>query len=598
MKRPSRFQGWKEDPEVHVFDFGYLRRLWPFVRPYRGAFLLCLVILVLSFGVEVAKPALFRTALDGPIASAVASGTVDRQALLRLGALYALMLVLGTGFGFSYGIVAAHNGQRVIRDVRKTLYTHLLSLSPRWFDKHPSGKLVTRVTSDVENLNELISTGVLQALFDLLKIAGLLVVLFVLDPGLALFTVLSTPLILVLSWLFKYFVRDSFRRVRSRLARQNAFTAEAIGGVRVTRVFGQQDAVHEHFAALNADTRSSWIQTVFHFAFFLSLVDLAVAWTQVGILWLGGGKVLAGTMTPGELLQFWMYFSLLAGPIKELGEKYNVLQSAFSSSERIFQILDQPPFPPPDPAAQESQRGPASVRFEDVVYGYDEALPVLHGVSFDARPGERIALVGPTGAGKTTVLALLSRLMDPQRGRVLLDGHDLRALDAQSLRRRVAVVPQDVFLFTGSVLDNVRLFDDTISEERVSKALGTVGAWDFVQRLNGGLHAKVEERGATLSQGERQLLSFARALAFDPDVLVLDEATASIDSESEARIQKALQVVLRGRTSLIVAHRLSTVRDADRILVLQKGRIVEQGEHRELLGRNGLYAKMVRQAAG
>ena len=377
------------------------------------------------------------------------------------------------------------------------------------------------------------------------------------------------------------------------LARQNGFTAEVVGGIRATRAYDQHQTVQQHFEQLNHQTQLGWRATVFYFALFFSLVDLALRWGQVGLLYVGGGSILNGTMTAGVFTQFWLYFSRLTEPIKELGEKYNVLQSAFSSSERIFQILDEPVSPPESAKPRPSPRGPAHIEFEGVTFAYRPGEPVLRDVSFEVAPSRTCAIVGPTGAGKSTILSLISRLYDPDQGTVLLDGTALPEFELRPLRRRIAVVPQDVFLFTGTVLDNIRLFDQTIGEREVERALQAVGALDFVSSLPGGLSAKVEERGGTFSLGERQLLSFARALATDPDLLLLDEATANVDSQSEARIQRALKTLLRDRTCLVVAHRLSTVRDADQILVVQDGRIVERGRHEELIERRGAYAGML-----
>jgi ABC-type multidrug transport system fused ATPase/permease subunit len=317
--------------------------------------------------------------------------------------------------------------------------------------------------------------------------------------------------------------------------------------------------------------------------------------TSIGLLWFGGSAVLRGEAEPGVFVQFWLYFGMLTSPIKELGEKYNVLQAAFASAERIFAILAVEPFPPqPRGTHVTKDHGPLGVAFDDVSFGYREGEPTLCDVTFEAKPGQTIAIVGPTGAGKSTILSLVSRLRDPRSGHVRIGGVDAKQWDTHALRRRVGVVAQDLFLFTGSVLDNVRLFDRTISEERAMQALDLVGAGDFVRSLEKGLHAPVEERGGTFSQGQRQLLAFARALVTDPSVLVLDEATASIDSASEARLQRALQIALQDRTALVVAHRLSTVQHADQILVVEKGRIVERGTHRELVQKNGVYAGMLR----
>lgn len=587
-----RFRGYQEDPDTAALEFAHIRRLWPFVRPYRAAFALCLAILFVSFGLEVLGPYLIRLAVDGPLTDALQGRALDRAEILWIGGAYLGVIVGAVALGYWYAMTTTRNGQRVIRDVRLHLFRHLLQVNPRFFDRNPAGKLVTRATSDVENLNELISTGVLQSAFDLIKIVGILIVLAFLDPGLALVAALATPVLIGISLVFRGFVRRSYRRVRSSLARQNAFTAEAIGGMRVTRAFGQEEAVTQHYAELNSSTRSAWIDTVFHFAAFVSTVDFFLRATQVTILYAGGASILEGTLSVGTFVMFWLCLSKLIDPIRELGEKYNVLQSAFSSSERIFQILDEPiePASPAVPVAR--PRGPAELRFEDVRFAYVPDLPVLDGVSFTIAPGETTAVVGPTGAGKSTILSLVSRLYDPTGGRVLLDGHPLPELDLWELRQRIAVVPQDVFLFTGSVLDNVRLFDESIPQAKVEEALDTIGALEFVESLDGGLQAEVAERGATMSLGERQLLAFARALVSDPDLLVLDEATANIDNHSEEQIQRGLRRLLRDRTALVVAHRLSTVRGAHQILVVQKGQIVERGTHAELVQAGGLYAGM------
>ncbi|MCC6673161.1 MAG: ABC transporter ATP-binding protein [Planctomycetes bacterium] len=587
------FRGYQEEALGTALDLTHLRRLWPFVRPYRAGFLVAIGILAVSFAVELAGPYVLRLTLDGPVADAVAGRSVDRATIWWLGAAYLAVTLLGAGLGYAYALVTTWCGQRVIRDVRSRLFEHVLGLGPRFFETNPAGKLVTRVTSDVENLNELIATGVLQSLFDLLKIVGILAALFWIDPVLALYTLAVTPVVVGISLLFRRFARDAYRRVRTRLARQNAFTAEAVGGMRTTRVFLQEDAVRGHYHELNRATQGAWIDTVVSFSLFFSVMDFVLRASQAGILWFGGQHLLEGTLSVGAFGQFWLLYNKLTDPIRELGEKYNVLQSAFSSSERIFQILDRPPDLRLPAAPRPTAKGPAALRFEHVWFAYREGMPVLQDIDLAIAQGQVVAVVGPTGAGKTTLLSLLSRLRDPDSGRVLLDGVDLRDLDLTALRRRIAVVQQDVFLFTGTVLDNVRLFDPAIPEAKAEAALRAVGAWEFVQRLPDGLHAKVEERGATFSQGERQLLSFARAIAHDPDVLILDEATANIDTASEARIQEGLRVLLQGRTSLVVAHRLSTVQRADRIVVLQRGRIVEDGDHASLLARGGLYARML-----
>jgi ATP-binding cassette subfamily B protein len=449
------------------------------------------------------------------------------------------------------------------------------------------------VVWDVENLNQLIATGVLQTLFDLLKVVGIVGILFFVDVELALLTLFTTPVILVTGIAFRSFARRSYRMVRLRLARQNAFTSEIVGGVRITKAFGREAEVESHYKKLVRRTADAWAQNILHFSMFFSVVDLSLRVTQVGILYIGGMGIIEGTLSPGALIQVWLLFAMLTEPVRELGNKYNLLQNALSSTERIAAILDEREDPPGPEHPEPSSRGPAQLRFEKVSFAYRPGFDVLREIDFEVLPGQTAAVVGPTGAGKSTLLALVSRLFDPSAGRVRLDGTDLTRLEIDSLRSRVAVVPQDVFLFTGSVLDNVRLFDESISEERVVEALKLVGGLDFVMALEGGLHAAVQERGGTFSQGERQLLAFARAIVREPDVLLLDEATSTIDNEGEALIQRNMGQILHKRTALIVAHRLSTVADADLILVMRKGRIVERGDHASLMRERGLYASMV-----
>jgi len=582
------------------FQLDFLRRLWPFVRPYRRGFLACLGILLVSFALELLGPLLLQLAIDGPMRSTDLPRDERLRTLLWCGLGFVCTTFAGAALGYVYGLVTAWNGQRVIRDLRRHLFDHLLSTSLAFHERHPAGKLTTRVTSDVENINELIATGVLQSVFDLLKIVGVLIALFFLDVRLAWFTLASTPIVVVLSMLFRQNAQRAYRAVRGRLALQNAYTTELIGGVRTTRAFARERATEARYAERNQQTAESWRATVLHFSVFFSLVDLALRATTIGLLWFGGSAVLDGTLQPGQFVQFWLYYGMLSAPVKELGEKYNVLQAAFASCERVFQLLGEGRFPPPRaggaPGLRSAKRGSGAVQFDEVGFAYGSNAPVLHGLSFTAHPGQTVAIVGPTGAGKTTVLSLVARLREVTGGAVRLDGVDVRDLDLGDLRRRVAYVAQDLFLFTGTVLDNVRLFDPTIDEARVWQALETVGAAEFVRKLPESLRSPVEERGGTFSQGERQLLAFARALVVDPDVLVLDEATASIDSASEARLQAALEVSLRGRTALVVAHRLSTVRAADSILVLERGRIVEAGSHAELVQKGGAYAAMLKHA--
>lgn len=585
-----------DDTPTGKFRLGFLAQLWPYARPYRRGFAACLLILGASFGLELLGPHLLGRAIDGPMLDA--SATTDERVgrLLPFAFGFLGVTALGALLGFVYGQLTAWNGQRVVRDLRRALFDHLLRLPLAFHERNPAGKLTTRIASDVENLNELIATGVLQSLFDLLKIVGVVVAMFFVDLRLALFTLATTPVVVALSMLFRRNAERAYRAVRGRMALQNAFAAELVGGVRTTRAFGREAAIDARYAERNRDTATAWFDTVRHFSVFFSLIDLCLRATSIGLLWFGGSAVLEGRMQPGQFVTFWLYYQLLTGPIRELGEKYNVLQAAFASCERVFGLLAEPTFPvggeTPSP-----RRGAARIEFCDVTFAYTASAAALREVSFTIEPGTTTAIVGPTGSGKSTLLSLVARLRDVGDGCVRIDGDDVRELRLSDVRRRVAYVAQDLFLFTGSVLDNLRLFDPKIGEDRVWQALETVGAAEFVRRLDGGLHAAVQERGATFSQGERQLLAFARALVADPDVLVLDEATSSIDSATEARLQAALASALKGRTALVVAHRLSTVKAAHQILVLEHGRIREQGSHAELVAGGGMYARMLERAA-
>lgn len=584
-----------DDTPTGKLSLGFVRQLWPHARPYRRGFAACLGILLVSFGLELLGPFLLGRAIDGPLLDTTAP-TAERTTRLLWFA-FGFLAATGAGawLGYVYGRLTAWNGQRVVRDLRRRLFEHLLHLPLSFHERNPAGKLTTRVANDVENLNELIATGVLQSVFDLLKIVGVLVALCFLDLRLALFTLAATPIVVVLSVVFRKNAERAYRAVRGRLALQNAFTAELVGGVRTTRAGGREATIAARYAARNADTSAAWFDTVRHFSVFFSLVDFCLRATSVGLLWFGGSAVLEGNLQAGQFVQFWLYFNLLTGPIRELGEKYNVLQAAFASCERVFTLLAEPRFPAGG-RLPTAARGAARIEFADVSFAYGSGPAALHRVSFVAEPGHTVAIVGPTGAGKSTLLSLVARLRDVTSGAVRVDGVDVRDLQLGALRRRIAYVAQDLFLFTGSVLDNLRLFDPQIDEARVWRALETVGAAEFVRRLDGGLHAAVQERGGTFSQGERQLLAFARALVAEPDVLVLDEATSSIDSATEARLQQALRAAMRGRTAIVVAHRLSTVRAADRILVLERGEVREAGTHAELTMARGIYHRMLERA--
>jgi ATP-binding cassette subfamily B protein len=569
-----------------AYDARLMRRLLTYLRPYRGSALLALVFIVAGSALAVLPPYLTKVAIDRHIRSGDLSG-LDTIAVLYV-------VILLAVFALSYGQTWVMNlmGQKIMVDLRMEIFRHLQRLDVAYFDRNPVGRLMTRVTTDVDTLNELFTSGVISIFGDLCTLLGIVVMLFVMSPPLALVMLSVVPLLFLVTFLFKIKVRDSFRRVRTAIARINAFLQENLTGTAVVQIFTRERRQFDKFGRINQEHLDANVQSIFYYAIFYPLLELLGAAAIALIIWYGGLKVVAGSLTIGALVAFVQFSDRFFRPISDLSEKYTILQSAMASSERIFKLLDTPPAieSPAEPAARRVAAG--RIEFRDVSFAYRPGEPVLEHISFTVEPGERVALVGATGAGKSTILALLSRFYDVQSGEVRVDGFDVRAYDLDGLRRGIGIVLQDVFLFSGSVADNIRLEDPAITPEAVEAAARAVHADRFVERLEKGYATRVGERGASLSVGQKQLLAFARALAYDPRILVLDEATSSIDTETELLIRDALEKLLVGRTSLIVAHRLSTVQSADRIIVLHRGRIREMGSHQELLRLRGIYWKL------
>jgi len=569
------------------YDASLLRRLLGYLRPYRWWTLGAVLLLMSQSVLALIGPRLTQHALD------VAVPHRDLGLLGLLTGLYLATLVVDFVVEYGGTLLTSYIGQRVMYDLRMQLFGHLQRLSIGYFDRNPVGRLMTRVTSDVETLNELFSSGVVTIFGDAFTLVAIMGMMLAIDVRLALVTFAVIPLVWLTARIFRRHVRQAFGDIRVRLARLNAFLQERLSGMRVVQLFGREEDTARRFGVLNRDHLEAHLRSITVYAVFFPAVEVLTAVAMALLLWYGGLRVLDSTLTIGVLAAFIQYTRRFFQPLQDLSEKFNLLQSAMASSERIFALLDEPVTvrePEAPVALPRPVRG--AVRFENVWFRYSPAGPwVLRDVSFTASPGQTIALVGHTGAGKTTIVSLLLRFYDPERGRITVDGVDIRQLSSADLRSIIGFVQQDLFLFTGDIQHNLTL-DAPISPEAAREAAQRVGADRFIGRLPSGYHHELGERGRSLSVGERQLLSFARALALDPSILVLDEATSSVDAEAEAQIQRAIAELMAGRTSLVVAHRLSTILHADEILVLHYGEIRERGSHRELLAQRGLYERL------
>lgn len=575
-----------DEPRYAPLDPRIVRRLAAYLAPYRRRIALAVGFLVVLAGIEVAQPWLVKVAIDRHVA------TGDLAGLTGIAAVYLALLLLEAGVGAARTWVTNEIGQRAMHDLRERLFDKLQRLPVGWFDRTPLGRLVTRVTSDVEVLNDLFSSGVVALIGDVFMLSAVAVTMFALDARLAVIALAVVPLVALVSIVFRRRMRDAYREIRRRVAELNAFLQERVSGLVVVQLFRREEPSKARFGEVNRAVRDAEHRSIFQYALFYPLVELLGALSVALVIWYGGGRILAGGLTFGALVAFLQYAQKFFRPIRDMAEKFNLLQAAMAAGERLIGLLDEP-VPEPGVALAERLPEPAgAIAFEDVWFRYEPDAWVLKGVSFEVPAGSKLALVGATGAGKSTIASLLCRFYEPTGGRVLLDGIDVRAYPEPELRRRVGLVLQDVFLFSGSVRDNLALGSDRIDERTMRDALAAIGAGGFVDALPSGLDTRVGERGRSLSTGQKQLVSFARALAWDPPVLVLDEATSSVDSESEALIEEAVGRLMAERTSVVIAHRLSTIRRVDRILVLHHGEVREEGTHEDLLAAGGLYARL------
>jgi ATP-binding cassette subfamily B multidrug efflux pump len=576
----------EEEAIGKTYDWQIARRLLRYLKPYLRLLIPALLFTLALNLLGVLQPKFTQYAIDWCITPKKTDG------LLLLVGLFTGVQFLRFVFAYLQAIFINTVGQYVMFDLRRQLYAKLQRQEVAYYDRNPVGRIMTRLTSDVDALNELFTSGVTDVLGDLVMIVAIIGVMLWMDPQLTAVTLLTIPMLWAATTWFRKGARRGYDMVRTRVARINAFLQEHFAGAQTVQIFNAEAKSLRRFAAINDDHRKANIDTIFYYAVFFPLVDFIGAVGIALIIWFGGYRVMNHALSLGALVAFIQYSGFLFQPIRDISDKYNVLQAAVVASHRIFKTLDLPVAITSPEQPLQSGRASGRIEFENVWFAYKDEDWVLKDVSFIVDFGQSVALVGHTGSGKTTITNLLMRFYDVQRGRILLDGTDIRDWDLQSLRKNFAVVLQDVFLFSGTVEGNIRLGREDISEERVRWAANEVHADRFIQRLREGYKSEVKERGAGLSVGQKQLISFARALAFDPALLILDEATSSIDTETEQLIQQAIERVMRDRTSIVVAHRLSTVQRADRIIVLHHGEIREQGTHQELLAHRGLYWKL------
>ncbi len=576
----------QEEALGKAYDSRLIRRLWTFIQPYRGIFWLSVVCLPLNAACMLTQPYLLKLAIDHYITAGDASG------LTRIGLIYIAAIIGECTFFYAQYYLTMLVAQRSLADLRVQVFAHVQRLPMSYFDRNPIGRLVTRLTSDIDVLNEMFAAGAMTIFMDVLTMAGIIAIMVSLDARLAAAALVMMPVMIVGINFFRLAARRTYREIRERIARLNAYLQEALSGMMIIQLFAREERSFDEFDALNDDHREANHWSNIYEAALFSMVEALASISGAAMVWYASGHILAGAIAFGTLVAFLEYIQRFFIPIREFSTKYAVMQSAMASAERVFQLLDTVPAitSPAGAHAPTAMRG--AIEFDHVWFAYKGEDYVLRDVSFKVNPGEKIAIVGATGSGKTSLIKLLSRFYEVSRGAIRVDGVDVREWDLHALRRRIGVVLQDVFLFSGDIAGNISLGRPEVTAAAIEAVARRVNAWDFIRELPGGVHERLRERGSNLSTGQRQLLAFARALAYDPAILVLDEATSSVDTETEMLIQDALTTLMRDRTALVIAHRLSTIEHSDRIIVLHHGVIREIGTHLELIAARGIYHRL------
>ncbi|MBC7115783.1 MAG: ABC transporter ATP-binding protein [Pseudothermotoga sp.] len=568
-----------------------LKRLLKYARPYAWFFVLAIFVVLVSAVVDLLPPQLIRTIIDGYLNNEALSESERLSGIFRLG--FAVVGVFAAQFLFGYlsTFITSYLGNRIVHDVRTDLFRKVLRLPMSFFDRNPSGRITTRIVNDTQNIQEFFMSVITAMVKDVFLLAGTIYFLVRLSPRLFATSSFIFPIIAVAMILFRYFDLKVYREVRTNLAKVNAYLAEHISGMSVIKLFLAEDYKRKEFDSVNSELYRSQLKQLYVFGVFRPFISFVRHMATSAIIYFGARMILQQSIRFGELYAFISYIDTFMRPLEDISEKYDIIQNTTASCEKIFSLMDEQP----EPSGKKNsdlriEKG--KLEFEDVWFSYDSERWILKGINVVFNPGELTAIVGETGAGKTSLMNLINGLYVPQKGRILIDGKDMFEYDLTRIRKQIAAVPQDVILFTGTILDNVRLFDESYSEEQVVEALKKVHAYDIVSRLTEGIHTRIVERGYTLSAGERQLIALARAVLFDAKILILDEATSNIDVETETRIETAIRELSKEKTMIMIAHRLSTVKNADRILVVHNGKIVEEGKHAQLMARQGVYYQL------